>query len=110
MENGEISWCAADMLRKQNPFIFVPYIINQKLVNHNHFKWAKAYLHQNKAAEQIVKINKVQHNSKMPKFKFGVQVPDNPTHAMKLDNINGDGLWMNSIEKEKGSMGKYKCS
>ena len=35
----------------------------------------------------------------MPKFKFGVQVPNNPAHAIKLDNINRGGLWMNFIEK-----------
>ena len=87
------------MLRRQNPFIFIPCMVSKKLLNHNHFKWAKAYIQQNDAEKQIVKINKVKHNFKMPKFKFGVQVPNNPAHAIKLDNINRNRLWMNSIEK-----------
>ena len=44
----------------------------------------------------------------MSKFKFGVQVPKNPAHTMKLDNINRDGLWMNSIEKEIGSINDFE--
>ncbi len=34
------------------------------------------------------------------KFKFGVQVPDNPRHAYLLDKLIGDTQWSDTIEKD----------
>ena len=44
----------------------------------------------------------------MPKFKFGEHVPNNPAHAIKLDNINQDRLWANVIENKLGSINDFE--
>ena len=36
-KDKSISWYAADVLRLQNPFLFIPYVIKNKLSKHNHF-------------------------------------------------------------------------
>ena len=42
-KNGEISWVAADAMREQNPFVFLPYVMKRKLSDHPHFKWIMKY-------------------------------------------------------------------
>ena len=36
-KNGETSWVAADALKEQNPFVFLPYVKERNLFNHPHF-------------------------------------------------------------------------
>ena len=46
-KDGTISWCAADALRLQNPYVYIPYIYQRpSLVNHEDFKWVKDYIKQ----------------------------------------------------------------
>lgn len=38
-KDGTISWCTADALRLQNPFVYIPYTYQHpKLIKHNDFK------------------------------------------------------------------------
>jgi hypothetical protein len=34
------------------------------------------------------------------KFMFGVEIPKNTKHALKLDKVNGNNLWKEAIYKE----------
>ena len=47
-------------------------------------------------------------SSKMPRFKFGVQVPHNSREAYKLDDINKDKLWEEAMEKEVVSINDHE--
>ena len=44
----------------------------------------------------------------MPKFKFGVHVPNNPTDAIRLDKTNNDDLWKVTMDKEIGSINTFE--
>ena len=43
-----------------------------------------------------------------PRFKFGVQVPRNATHADVLDDVSNSNLWAVSKQKEVESLRAFK--
>ena len=55
-KNGEISWVAADAMKEQNPFVFLPYVMKRKLSNHPHFKQIMKYA---KDKENVINFFKV---------------------------------------------------
>ena len=67
-KDGTISWCAADALRLQNPFVYIPYVYKRpKLLKHQDFKWVKSYINQQDGIKKLFKANRVQNkSSKMP--------------------------------------------
>ena len=80
-KDGNVLWCAEDALRKQNPFIFIPYIIKNNLQKHKAFLWIKKYIN-NENINHIYNANRVQKKSpNMPHFKFGAQISNNPHHT-----------------------------
>lgn len=69
----------------------------------------KDYIQQQEGINKLFKANRLQNKSiKMPKFKFGVQVPYNPSDAIRLDKVNNDNLWEGAIDKEVGSINTFK--
>ena len=46
--------------------------------------------------------------SKAAKYKFGVEVPRDVKHALKLDRLNGNALWRDAINKELEQLSDYK--
>ena len=53
-----VSWCVADAMRHQNPFIFISYVIKNKLTKDNDFKWVEDYYKNNETSRNIYKIFK----------------------------------------------------
>ena len=47
-------------------------------------------------------------NRHAPKYKFGVEVPRNPRHAIQLDEQNGDTQWQDSMDKELKQINEYQ--
>lgn len=78
-KNGEISWCATNSLKEQNPFIFLPYFMKRKLSNHPHFEWVMKYAKEKDNVTRLFQAyaTRMKKSSKEPKFKFGIQVPHN---------------------------------
>jgi hypothetical protein len=42
----------------------------------------------------------IRHLSSAEKYEFGVEIPKTPKAAIILDEVNGDTLWKESVEKE----------
>ena len=76
-------------------------------MNHNDFKWLNEYIKNNNTYKKIYKSFKVKAQ-KMPNYKFGIQIPNNPSHAYKLDKINNDRDWEDSMDKEVGSINSHQ--
>ena len=43
-KDGTISWNTGNAMQLKNPFIFIPYVVKNKLTNNNDFRWIKEYL------------------------------------------------------------------
>ena len=41
-------------------------------------------------------------------FKFGVQIPVNPSHVLHLDQIHNNSLWKEATDKEINSINDFK--
>ena len=101
-KNGEVTWVQADAMRKQNPFIFLPYVLARKLQKHKHFAWTKDII---KDPDKIMTALKTSVKKKKEiKFKFGVQVPNNMGQARELDEINNDKQWDGAVQSELRSI------
>jgi len=76
------------------------YAHEKKLVNRKGFKWCKRH-HQNPCRfVRAVKVFKAKVKKMFKKIKFGVEVPRSVKHALGLDELNGNKLWSNAIDKE----------
>ena len=42
-KNDKVTWFAANSMKEQNPFVFLPYVLKRNLSTHSHFKWVLAY-------------------------------------------------------------------
>ncbi len=72
---------------------------------------AKKYLNLiHRYVNLISKFNtlQVQKDKARHKYKFGIQVPDNPRNAYLLDKVNGDNQWADAISKELDELDKFK--
>ena len=71
-KDDNVLWCAKDALKKQNPFIFVPYIMKNNLHKHKAFLWIKDYI-KNENMNHIFNTKRVieKKSPNMLKFKFG---------------------------------------
>ena len=108
-KDKSISWCAADALRLQNPFLFIPYVIKNKLSKHKDFFWVNDYWKNDETLKKTYRIFKATTKlSSQPKYKFGIQVPNNTGHAYKLDKINNNKGWEMATDKEIESINKHK--
>ena len=108
-KNGDISWCAADAMQEQKPFIFIPYIHKRKLFNHPHFQWIKKYKKEQEAVSNLFKVlsARAKKASKEPKSKFGIQVPHNHRQSEELDKFEKDTLWSKVVDSEVKSINDH---
>ena len=109
-KDENVSWYAEDALRKQKPFIFVPYIMKNNLHTHEAFLWIKDYIN-DENVNHIYDENRIIKKKKspnIPKFKFGTQIPNNPHHAYKLDKVNNDKGWEDAMNSEVKSINKHQ--
>ena len=51
-----------------------------------------------------MKIFKSQVEDMQPRFKFGVEVPRSVKEAMRLDEMNGNKLWIEAITKKRDQL------
>ena len=104
--NGTNSWVQETAVRVDDPFPVIRYAIIHGLLAHPDFKWAAEYAEDsNRLTEMKHAFAAKQHG---PKFKFGVQVPVSPKHALAIDDSNGNGLWKEAIDKELKQINEYE--
>ena len=72
--DGTVSWCAKNVSRKQNQYIFIPYIIKINLQNKTLFLQIKVYIHEEDNMNNILKLIKQ---------KINVQIQPNLNSELK---------------------------
>ncbi len=87
--NDEETWEPMHLLRKDDPLSLVQYAHDNNLINQIGLSNTRD---SSKIVRLITKVNalKAQNDKARNKFKFGIQVPDDPRHAHLLDKLNGD--------------------
>jgi hypothetical protein len=55
------------------------------------------------------KRKKPGRNGRIPKTKFGIEIPKNYKHAVDIDTANNNRLWQDAVEKEVAALIFHKC-
>ena len=103
-KNGETSWVSADSLKEQNPWVLVNYAVKRGITKHPDFQWTTRYI---RAKDDNYNILAAKGHQGL-KFKFGVQIPMNSSHALHLDKVHNNNLWKEAIQKEIDSINAFK--
>ena len=106
-EDGEKHWVAAETMHLEAPRVVAQYVIDRQLFNHPNFRWVKDHFHWDKKGIQRLRMHSAV-SRKDQKFKFGVQVPRSPKHALELDRLNCDTGWANSIQTKLDQINAYQ--
>ena len=105
--DGTESWVQADAVRSDSPFPVVQHAAQNHLTEHKWFSWTKRYIEDGRKLENMRQAFQALV-AKAPKYKFGVEVPRSPRHALYLDKINGNNLWEESMRKEFESLNQHE--
>ena len=106
--NGTRSWTRLSDFQMEHPDMVVNFALENDLTNHWAFKWTKLYIKirdLEKKSSIFSDSNEAQailatRYDPQGKYKFGVEVPYNTRHALRLDSQNGNDLWKKAIQKE----------
>jgi len=104
--DGDIKWVSMEAVRLQDPTALAIYALEHNLIQSPGWKWCKDYI-----------CHGVERNDRRramatktvgsPKYKFGIEIPTSPTHAYKLDRVNGDTLWRDATDTEIKQINDY---
>ena len=50
-----VSWCAANVMRHQNPYTYIPYAFNKQILKSINFQWVKYYWKENERSRNNYK-------------------------------------------------------
>jgi hypothetical protein len=89
--NGESQWAQMEAVKLQDTYPLLQYIFRNGLENKKGFDWAQDMVDESERFEQLARVFKAKVDMG-PKIKFGVEVPKNATHAIRLDQKNGNRL------------------
>ena len=56
----------------------------------------------------MAKIFASQTRNLGPKYKYSIRVPKDYKEAVELDEANGNTLWQDAIDKERGQINDFK--
>ncbi|MEM7375684.1 MAG: hypothetical protein AAF587_44235, partial [Bacteroidota bacterium] len=114
--NGETSWVRMEDFQMEHPDMIVNYAFDNDLSEFKSFRWTKLYksirdgdsrtsLFANTYEARAMVASRYDPQGK---YKFGVEVPLNVRHAIKLDLLNGDSKWKEAIAKELTEINHHK--
>ena len=107
--NGEVSWTSVDALKEQNPWVLAKYAAQQGLSKHPDFAWTTQYLEDSNIIANETHMQAMAAKSHHgQKFKFGVQIPMNTSHAIHLDGISNNNLWKEATNVELESINAFE--
>jgi hypothetical protein len=94
-------------VRLQDPIPAIQYLERQGLVSRTNFEWAQSFLKDGSRLARMVHAFKVKVD-RGPRFKFGIEVPRYPRHALELDMTNGTNVWKEAMGIELRQINEYE--
>ncbi len=100
------SWMPMDVLRMDDPYLIIDFALKYDMDSKPGFEWVPTYLEADQEHFQILQALNTSKKSKQ--YKFGVEVPRNPSHALVLDEQDGNNEWRESIKAEIDQIKEYE--
>ena len=79
-------------MKEAYPVLVTEYATAQDIIEEPAFSWWCAYV--------LKKRDRIISGVKAQRFKYGFEVPETVAQAIELDEINGNTLWQDGIEKK----------
>ena len=95
-----MSWEQFSDMKEAYPVLVSEYATTQEIIEEPVFAWSCPYVLRKK--DRIITGVKTKVLKK--RFKYGFEVPENVAQAIKLDEINGNTLCQDGIEKKMNAV------
>ena len=95
MEDGSEKWYHLKEMKESYPVQVAEYAVDKGIANDPNFSWWVPYT----IKKRNVIIGEIKSRLKFATHKYGVEIPTSIVHAIRLDAINGNHLWQESLEK-----------
>ena len=106
--DGPKMWLTMDQLRVEDPYLLIDHTLKNNYLDQPGYEWVQHYVNQDDEVRTILKASVATGLRTDKKYKFGVEVPRNPKHALELDKQNGNDGWAKSIQLELDQIMGYK--
>ena len=103
---GGKAYHACDSLRLHDPWLVLKYGVKRGITDQTGWEWVSTYLDAEDELGQVIQAYEATRGKKsgVPKYKFGLEVPDNPKRALEIDQEKGTKGWAKAMEKEINSL------
>ena len=106
--DGPKMWLTMDQLRIEDPYLVIAYALKNNYLNTQGYEWVQQYIDEDEEVRTILKTSTAAGLKTEKKYKFGVEVPRNPKHALEIDKENGNNEWAKSMQLELDQIMGYK--
>ena len=105
--DGPKAYLPLTEVRLHDPMVVARYAILRRIIPYTGWEWVLNYINESPVRHALhVALKLSTEDGK--RYKFGVQVPDNPKHAIRLDKEQGMTGWQDSMDLEIKQLNDYK--
>lgn len=108
-EDDSQSWEPLTIIAKDDPVSVAAYGKANGLLDEQGWKRLKNLARREKKLQRMLKQARIAPGRNLPRFKFGVQIPNSYAEAEMLDKANGNTYWKDASHKELDLFEQYKC-
>ena len=101
MKYGTKSWTPLRVLKESNPVDVAEYVLPRKINNDPAFTWWVPYT----LRKRYVIVSSIDSRVKKRTHKYGIEIPTSHKEAIRLDNLNGNTIWLDSRKHEMSNVG-----
>ena len=105
--DGSKAWLNLDTIRLHDPLVAIRYAVTNKKMSHKGWEWVEDYMKGDDEFAQIARAFRVSRDQ-AKKYKFGVEVPRSPKHALQIDQENKNTGWKDAMSLELNQLKDYQ--
>ena len=106
-ENGETTSEPLSIVAADDPVTCAIYAKENNLLEASGWKRFKPIAKREKKLLRMVNQAKLRSYNTAPKYKYGFEVPRNYVHALRLDELNKNTKWQDSVNTELNQIDEY---
>ena len=108
MNAGENTIEPISITAKDDPITRAIYAKANGLLDTDGWKQFRRYARRDKKFKRMINQVKMKSFNSATKYKHGVEIPKNYKDAVRLDGVNKDGVWQESIDREMSQIKEYE--
>jgi hypothetical protein len=103
------TWEPLTIIAKDDPVSVADYGKANDLLSEPGWKRIRNIARKKKNLQRMLNQARIDPGRRVPKYKFGVQIPKGYSEVETLDKINGNTMWKDACQKEIDLLQEYKC-